>query len=195
FEEAEKLLHEALGVMLRSHGEEHPHSLHLRHMLARVLLDKGRPDQAEPFAREALTLRRKVLEPGHEHIGRSLLVLGRLLVETDRATEAEPLLREAEKLFRERYPAKQDLRGEAECRLGACLLALQRYPEAETMLLAGWAKVEATPAIPSRQKDNILMSLVKLYEIRDRKAEATAWAKKLEALRGTDEKAAQQKEN
>jgi serine/threonine-protein kinase len=163
-------------------------------MLARVLLDKGRHDQAEPFAREALTLRRKVLEPGHEHIGRSLLVLGRLLVETNRAAEAEPLLREAEKLFRERYPAMQDQRGEAECRLGACLLALQRYPEAEAMLLAGWAKVEATPAIPPRQKEQILDSLVKLYESRDKKAQA-AWAKKLEALRGADKKAEQQKEN
>jgi serine/threonine protein kinase/tetratricopeptide (TPR) repeat protein len=195
FEESEKLLHEALGVMLRSHGEEHPHSLHLRHMLARVLLDKGRPDQAEPFAREALTLRRKVLEPGHEHIGRSLLVLGRLLVETNRAAEAESLLRDAEKLFRERYPAKQDLRGESECRLGACLLALRRYPEAETMLLAGWAKLEATPVMPLRQKEAILGSLVKLYESQDRKAQAAAWAKKLEALRGADKRAEQQKEN
>jgi serine/threonine protein kinase/tetratricopeptide (TPR) repeat protein len=194
-EDAEKLLHEAMGIVLRSHGNEHPASLHVRHMLARVLLDKGRHDQAEPFAREALTLRRKILEFGHENIGRSLLVLGRLLVETNRAAEAEPLLREAENLFREHYPAKQDQRGEAECRLGACLLALLRYPEAETMLLAGWAKLEATPAMPLRQKEQILMSLVKLYESRDEKAQAAAWAKKLETQRGANKKAEQQKAN
>jgi serine/threonine protein kinase/tetratricopeptide (TPR) repeat protein len=191
FEEAEKLLNEALGVVSQSHGNKHPASLHLRHMLARVLTDKGRLDQAEPFAREVLTLRREVLEPGHENIGRSLLVLGRLLVETDRATEAEPLLREAEKLFRDRYPAKQDLRGEAECRLGACLLALRRFQEAEPLLLAGWEKVEAASVVPLRQKEEILGSLVKLYESWDRKAQAVAWNKKLQAQRNADKKAQQ----
>jgi serine/threonine protein kinase/tetratricopeptide (TPR) repeat protein len=189
FDEAEKLLREALPIVLRSHGEEHPATLHLSHMLARVLLDKGRPDQAEPFAREALTLRRKVLEPGHENIGRSLLVLGRLLVETNRAAEAEPMLREADKLFRERYPAMQDLRGEAECRLGACLVTLKRYPEAETLLLAGWEKTEADAGVPTRQKQQVLGTLVKLYDAWDRKAQAAAWEKKLEAQKDADKKA------
>jgi tetratricopeptide (TPR) repeat protein len=181
FEEAEKLLQEALPVVIRSHGEKHPASLHLRHMLARVLVDKGRPDQAEPFAREALALRREVLEPGHENIGRSLVVLGRLLVETDRAAEAEPLLREAEKLFRERYPARQDLRGEAECRLGACLAAFGRYQEAEPLLLAGWEKVERVTEMPARQKEQILASLAKLYEAWGKKDQAAAWSMKLQA--------------
>jgi serine/threonine protein kinase/tetratricopeptide (TPR) repeat protein len=191
FEDAEKLLNEALGVVSQSHGKKHPASLHLRHMLARVLIDKRRLDQAEPFAREALTLRREVLEPGHENIGRSLLVLGRLLVETDRATEAEPLLREAEKIFRDRYASKKDLRGEAECRLGACLVALRRFQEAEPLLLAGWEKVEAASVVPSRQKEEILGSLVKLYETWGKKDQAVAWDKKLEAQRGAAKKAQQ----
>jgi serine/threonine protein kinase/tetratricopeptide (TPR) repeat protein len=194
FDEAEKLLHEALGVVPRSHGEEHPASLHLHHMLARVLLDKGLPDQAETYAREALTLRRKVLEPGHENIGRSLLVLGRLLVKTNRAAEAEPLLREAETLFRERYPAKQDLRGEAECLLGACLLALRRYQEAEPLLLAGWEKVEAASAVPSRQKQEILGSLVKLYQTSGKNDQAAAWTQKLQYQKDAAMKAEQQKD-
>jgi serine/threonine protein kinase/tetratricopeptide (TPR) repeat protein len=181
FDEAEKVVREALPVVIDSHGEKHPASLHLRHMLARVLLDKGRPDQAEPFARKALDLRREVFEPGHESIGRSLLVLGRLLVETDRDKEAEPLLREAEKLFRERYPAKQDLRGEAECRLGACLVAQKHYQEAEPLLLAGWEKVEKAPEMPSRQKEQILASLAKLYESWGKKDQAAAWSQKLQA--------------
>jgi serine/threonine protein kinase/tetratricopeptide (TPR) repeat protein len=181
FDEAEKVLQEGLPVVIDSHGEKHWASLHLRHMLARVLLDKGRPDLAEPHARKALQLRREVLGPGHEGIGRSLLVLGRLLVETDRDKEAEPLLREAERLFRERYPAKQDLRGEAECRLGACLLAQKHYQEAEPLLLAGWAKIEKAPEMPSRQKEQILASLAKLYETWGKKGQAAAWSQKLQA--------------
>ena len=147
-------------------------------MLARVLLEKGRADQAEPFAREALAGRRNVLEKGHQNIGRSLLVLGRLLVETDRAAEGEPLLREAEALFRERYPASQDLRGDAECRLGACLLALRRYDEAEPLLLAGWAKIESAPVVPARQKEQALGSLVKLYEGWNKPEKAAPWRAK-----------------
>jgi tetratricopeptide (TPR) repeat protein len=174
--EAEKLEREGYEAMIKSHGPTHPHTVHMLHFLARILLDENKLDEAEKDAKEALATRRKIYkDQGHEHIGRSLLLTGRILYAQNRPAEAEKLLREAMVLFRERYPTKTELIGESECWLGACLTARGQFGEAEKLLRPGVEKMKAAPGVPERHKKLAFNHVVKLYEAWDKPDEAAKW--------------------
>ncbi len=179
--ETEALLREGQDVMQASHGKKHPYTIHLQHVLVRVLLEEGKRDQAEALGREVLAVRREVLPAGHEVIGRSLLVLGRILVEKGQAVGAEPPLREALTLFRARYAAKRELAAEAEDWLGAALTALGRYPEAQDLLLSGCEGLQASPGISRKQREAALGHLVTLYETWGKPDKAAEWRARRDA--------------
>jgi serine/threonine protein kinase/predicted Zn-dependent protease len=173
-EEAEKLLREGLAASLTSHGAEHFETLHLQHLLSRVLLEQGRRDEAEKLCRATLELRRKVL-PGHENVGRSLLVLGRVLAEGGRFAEGERRLLEAADIFRKACPNKRDLTAEADGWLAACLAGQKRYAEAEPLALGSYEVLRDLPAVPARDRDRARGRLAKLYTDWGRHDSAARW--------------------
>lgn len=89
---------------------------------------------AEPLARRALELRRRVLPGDHPDVATSLNMFGWITHELGRSGDAEPLLREAVEIRRRAgAPRVQDLSRSLND-LGVALNALRRYPEAETVL-------------------------------------------------------------
>jgi serine/threonine protein kinase len=179
--ETEALLREGRAVMQGSHGKEHPYTIHLGHVLVRVLLEQGKLDKAEALGREVLELRRTWLPKGHESVGRSLLVLGRILVEKGRAADAEPMLREALALFRERYAGKRELTAETQDWLGAALAAQQRYPDAELLLVKGYEGLQAFPGVSRKQREAVLGHLVALYQALGKPDKAAEWRARRDA--------------
>jgi eukaryotic-like serine/threonine-protein kinase len=89
---------------------------------------------AEPLARQALDLRRRVLPGEHPDVATSLNLFGWVTHELGRSEEAEPLLREAVAIRRRGgAPRRQDLSRSLND-LGVVLNGLKRYQDAETVL-------------------------------------------------------------
>jgi serine/threonine protein kinase len=178
FEEAEKLLRENLPKMRISQGKEHPYTVHMQHVLVRVLLEKKSYPEAEERGREVLKMRRTIYKPGHEHIGRSLQVLGRILAEQEKLAEAKPLLEEAAQLFRNHYALRTDLIAVTEDWLGVCLVASKEFLEAESLLLRSYDILKTDPGVPERHKDKARQHVVQLYEAWGKPEKAAAYRDK-----------------
>ena len=63
--------------------------------LGRLLLDTGRPTEAEPFLRRALKLQESVLAPTHRVLAETRSDLGAALLAQGRIDDARPLLETA----------------------------------------------------------------------------------------------------
>jgi len=70
------------------------------HRLADSLNDAGDPE-AEPLAREALAIHRRILEPDHPDVAWTVFVLGQVLIEQQKWDKAETVMREALRLYSE----------------------------------------------------------------------------------------------
>ena len=103
--EAEPLLREALALLERLLGKEHPDTASSLNNLASNLDDKGLYEQAEPLYREALELRERLLGKEHPDTAQSLNNLAYNLNAQGLYEQAEPLFREALEL-RERLLGK-----------------------------------------------------------------------------------------
>ncbi len=180
--EAEKLLVGARPRAINNFGPEHVITLHVQHVLARVLAEEGKLDQAETLARETLAVRRRVMPEGHEGTGRTLLYLGAILVQKGKLDEAEPHLKEALTLFRQHYGKKQNLIAHVENWLGVIQLERHAYPEAEALLLAGPDHLlTRTAALSPKERRMALEHIVKLYQVWGKPDEAARWQHKLDA--------------
>ena len=184
-EESEKLLVETRQRSRKLFGPEHPYTLHLQHVLARVLAQAGRLDEAEKLSRDTLEVRR-LTTPASEATGRLLLVLGQVLAQKERPDEAEPLLQEAQALFREHYAVKPELAAMAANWLGAIQSARHAYPEAEALLLSNSDSFFSPEAEMSPQERGLAVGhIVKHYENWGKPSEAAKWKAKLNALAQT----------
>jgi len=180
-EEAERLLVRARPRAVNNFGAEHLITLHIQHVLVRVLAEEGKLDEAEALAKETLAVRLRVMPEGHEGTGRTLLYLGKVLVEKGKLDEAEPRLKEALALFRQYYGKKPELAAQVENWLGAIQLARHAYPEAEALLLAGPDHLLApTAALSPRERRTALEHILKLYQSWGKPEQAATWQKKLD---------------
>jgi serine/threonine-protein kinase len=109
----------------------------LRADIMEVLADgydrMGLYQDAEPLAREALALRRRLLGERHPDYGASLNLLGWILHQRGQHRDAEPLLREAVAVRRQSPRLREDLSRSLND-LGVLYTADRRYAEAETVL-------------------------------------------------------------
>jgi serine/threonine protein kinase/tetratricopeptide (TPR) repeat protein len=180
--EAERLLVEARPRARRVHGPENLVTLHIQHVLARVLAEQGRLNEAEQLAWETLEIRRRVT-PTHEGLGRILMILGVVLVEKGELDKAQPLLAEALALFQKYYPLKTELSAEASNWLGAIKLAQGNYAEAESLLVASQGPLLSVTAFLSpNERRKAIGHLVKLYEAWGKPDQAILWQQKLDQL-------------
>ncbi len=95
FDEAHRLLEDAVEITRRTSGPDSPDYIISLHNLASELLDRGDLYGAEPKLREGLALRRRILGPGHPDLYYSLNNLGYDLLQRGEWRAAEPYLKES----------------------------------------------------------------------------------------------------
>jgi serine/threonine protein kinase len=188
--EAEKLLLEERPRAISIFGPESPVTLQVQHLLARVLAEQNRLDNAEALASETLAARRRV-SPGQESLGRTLLVLGNVLIQKSKFEEAEPLLREALTLFREHYPRKPELAAQAANALGAIAAERRDYPAAEKLFLSNPDSLLLPVAGMSlKEQRTTIGRIIQLYQNWGKVEQANRWQQKLDAISRTQAHAA-----
>ncbi len=181
--DGETLLIEARPRAVRLFGAEHPITLQIQHLLARVWAETQQLEQAENLAREILSIRRRVLPTDHESLGRTILLLGRIYLQREKFNEAESLLREARNFFRNYYPTKLELIAQAENGLGALQLRRAAYTEAEGLLLPGADQFFARSAEMSPQeRRDALAKVIKLHTLQGRADKAALLQSRLDEL-------------
>lgn len=123
----------ALLGQLNGHPLE-THAASLAQTLAHWLKDCGRPAEAEPFFRRALTIEEKNRGPARPEVAARLRDLGGALRAMGRARAAEPLYRRALRIVERTCGPSQPETASALDDLAACLCATNRLEEAETLL-------------------------------------------------------------
>src|SRR5205085_1975609 len=109
--------------------------------LAFILLAEGRPAEAEPLAREALS----ITPPDQPSRAVFLRHLAAALAAQGKGREAEPPAREALAIFRAADSFPRWRASDAESVLGSCLAAQGRFAEAEPLLLGSYPILKADP--------------------------------------------------
>jgi serine/threonine protein kinase/tetratricopeptide (TPR) repeat protein len=181
-EAADKLLTDALRQASQRFLPDHPLTLFIQRVLARVWAEEGRFAEAETLARTALDIRlRQTSEP--QGTGRTLLVLGRVLVEQGKLDEADQRLHQALKIFRE-HPARRDaLAAQAANWLGVIQVARKAYPEAESLLLSDSEEFFSPAAALSPNEQRIAVGhIVSFYQALGKTEKTAIWQSKLDQL-------------
>ena len=127
---AEPVAREALAASIASNGEVHPVTAGLYVDLGDALRHLGRYDDAEPFYRKALEVRRTLYPRDNADVAHSLNHLARLVHQKGDPAAAVPIYREALAMRRRLYP---DGHGEVAASLGGlakALVDLDRVDEA-----------------------------------------------------------------
>jgi tetratricopeptide (TPR) repeat protein len=186
--EAENLLTEARPRAVKVQGEDNTVTLHIGHLLARVLAERGKLAEAMKLAREVLDKRKRVV-PGSEAVGRTELALARMLIAQgeDHYSEAETLLQDALSIFREKAAMKPQLAAQAENALGGIRLRQKSsLDEAERLLLANPDLLLTPSAQMSRKEQETAVGyIVELYAALARPAEAQRWQDKLISMKAS----------
>ena len=91
YEQAEPLYEQALAMMRKLRGEDHPNVATSLNNLAELHRSQGHYEQAEPLYEQALALRRKLLGEDHPAVATSLNNLAGLYKSQGRYEQAEPL--------------------------------------------------------------------------------------------------------
>ena len=184
--DAEKVMTNILPRALHKLTPEHPLTLQLQRVLARVCADEGRLDAAVALCQQALEVqRRTAANQEGQGAARTQLILGRVLVEQGKLDEAEPHLQDALKFFRSdaAQKPKPDLAAQTANWLGAIQLARNDYAQAETNLLSGWEQFFARTAEMSPNERRLAVShIISLYQALGNPEQIAVWQKKLESL-------------
>jgi tetratricopeptide (TPR) repeat protein len=159
-------------------ARESPYTLATQAVLAWVLKDLGRLDEAERLLREVLAARRKL--PGRDDLdlAGTLAELGSLLTKGGRAKEAEPLLRECLAIREKKLPSGHWRIAAARSLLGGSLAGQEKFGEAEPLLLAGYEAFTKTTGAPAQRVAEALDRVIELYEKWGKPEQAEAWRKK-----------------
>ena len=184
--DAEKIMTNILPRAIHALTSEHPLTLQLQRVLARVYADERRLDDAAALCKEGLEVQRRT-QANQEGQGsaRSQLILGRVLVEQGKLDEAELHLQDALKFFRSHAAQnpKPDLAAQSANWLGAIQLARKDYAHAETNLLSGWEPFFAATAEMSPNERRLAVShILSLYQALGNSEQTAVWQKKLESL-------------
>ena len=158
------------------YDDHHPKVAKSLNNLAFVLLAEGRPAEAEPFAREALSIAK---EKNFSPINRAVLLrnLAGVLAAEGKVREAEPLARQALATFQAAKPKSIPpwRIPDTESVLGSCLLAQGRFAEAEPLLLGSYAILKAESSEGANYAPAALQRIVDLYEAWGRPDRAAPW--------------------
>jgi len=179
FDEAHRVLREAMDRTTARLGPDHQEVDRLRWIQIRNWIDQNQVEQAVTLGRDALAQRRRIYSVRHSMIGAALLDQGRGLVMLGKFVEAEALLAESVAIFAKSTPPLPHHPAWAECWYGACLAGERRYPEAETHLLAAERNLRDAPATPRRCYRQALEQVVKLYESWGKPDQAARWRTRL----------------
>jgi tetratricopeptide (TPR) repeat protein len=102
-DEAIAMQRQALAMMRRVHGPEHPHVATMANNLALELARTGRWEESLELQRQALEVAERTA-PEAPELAAKLTNLGKLLLDVGRLEEAAPLIRRADELARARLP-------------------------------------------------------------------------------------------
>ncbi len=171
-ETAEGLYREALALLQHLYGPDHPNLVATLGGLANVLRVSEDFDEAEQLYRQALAIRRQALGERSPYVAISLNALARLLTETGDFESAEPLVREALDISWQTFPGGHWRINSMEIVLADCLIASGGYAEAESLLLRGYEILRTKKGARSGHTRRALASLVRLYRLWDKPAEA-----------------------
>jgi len=188
FDEAEKAARESVAIY-RENESWPPHARNFHRdavaILAKTLVDAGRPDEAILLWREFVDELRRLLPAGDVILAHTLARLGALLVDQERDAEAEPPLRECAAIYEqavqpdsENYwwlASARSMLGEALAGQAATLIesdapaAISKFTEAERQLVesANWLTRNADRIPQDRRAEKIRQSLqrtISLYE-------------------------------
>jgi serine/threonine-protein kinase len=130
---AEPLAREALAASIAAYGEVHPLSASFTLDIGDALRHLGHLDDAEPFYRRALELRRTLYPGDHADVAHSLNHLARLLFQQGKPELSEPRFREALAMRRRLYPGGHAATAHSLAGLAFLLLDLGRAAEAEPL--------------------------------------------------------------
>jgi eukaryotic-like serine/threonine-protein kinase len=104
FEPAERHLRAAIDLQSRTNASALVRA-DTQARMVNALYESGKRKEAEPFAREALRLRRETLGPVHADVASSLDDLGAVIMAGNDIAASEPLVREAVAIKRQVLPA------------------------------------------------------------------------------------------
>jgi serine/threonine protein kinase len=155
-DQAERLFDEALALAGERLPEGHRYTLSVQRSKARLLVRRGRTDEAVELLLGVLRSQLATWREPHANLGRTLLWLGEAYLVAGQAAQAEAVLRRASTNFGE-IPTAHWLSGEAKSLLGAALMAQGRRREAEPLLTEGVRIIRAHigPSAPQTRRAEV----------------------------------------
>ncbi len=144
-----------------------------------LLQSQGKLTEAEPYYREALEGKRRVLGDDHLHTLISKSNLALLLVDLGNAVEAEQLAGEAVVAARETLGAEDWWHGNFLGKHGRALAALQRFDDAESTLLEAHGILQTALGDEHEHTKRVVGYLADLYDAWGKPEKAAEWRAKL----------------
>jgi tetratricopeptide (TPR) repeat protein len=135
--------------------------------LGSLKLARKQLDQAEPFFRESLAIRRQAYANPHPAIATALRNLAGVLVELEQPDEAIQLANEAIDMSAKLKSPQHEI-GHAQAQLGAAYLRQSQFHDAERELLAAIESLGPRISPNDDRGTGVLRNLVKLYNLTNR---------------------------
>ncbi len=117
YAKAEDQDRKAIDLLRQYMGPEHPLTASTAGTLGLTLTREGKAVEGEPYLREALMIRKKILPQGDVSISSSVSALGECLTMQQRYVEAEPLLNDSYKELKSKLGDQEKRTAEARRRL------------------------------------------------------------------------------
>jgi len=162
--DAEETFDKALDLWRRIGGNEHTSVAVVLSNKGKWLADQGRYAEATACYEQGLAIRRKRLGDRHPLVAVILYKLASLHNLQDHPARAEELARESADILGQRLPPGHWRKAYADSILGVSLAAQGRYAEAEPLLVASYPIVAASRGAQARPTQEIVESLVNLYQ-------------------------------
>ncbi|HEY0780589.1 MAG TPA: tetratricopeptide repeat protein, partial [Gemmatirosa sp.] len=181
---SEALRREALAVVERALGPDHPRVARFLEFLADALVSAGHLDEAERTARRALAIERRHLPPGHPDALTTASILSIVLV-------ARGELAEAERLQRQVLAGRRRLLGDSARDVAGSLYVLGRtrrlrgdVAEATRLLTRSLATYDRASGGGDPDEGAVLAELADVAHQSGREADALRFAARLRRSRG-----------
>ncbi len=164
YDEAARLLEEALKTQERVVGKSHPYVAFALNLRGVIALKRGNLNQADADFHRMAEIYRSTFGDKDRHVAHSLLRFGELDLAKNDFARAEQDFRQSIQLYSENLGADSMQTGRARIELGGVLLRERRYQEAEAELLAGYRIVMPGRKASLEAAVNARKDLVSLYE-------------------------------
>ncbi len=163
YEEAERLLEQAVNTRSFLLDESHPDVAEGRIALAKLYTEVGRYDEAEDLFQRALSTQRKEFGAGSLIVGKTQIDIAELQVAAGKLEEAEGNYRTGLELHRDHLNANDPEVAKALSGLSSLYWSLGRFEEAEPLLVQSLEINEASADRDDRELANALGNLGQLY--------------------------------